>query len=67
MTKKQWNLLRPGDRVKQGLEPNATKTALVKVTWFATVTRFNSNGSQCLIKYDSGNEIWKGRLGIELA
>jgi hypothetical protein len=67
MTKKEWSLLKVGDRVKvQGSQLDETRTKLVSVTWFATVDRFNFGCSQVLIKYDTGTEVWKGRLGIEL-
>jgi hypothetical protein len=67
MTKKEWSLLRVGDRVKvQGSQLDETRTKLVPVIWYATVDRFNFGCSQVLIKYDNGRTIWKGRLGIDL-
>lgn len=66
MTKGQWQNLKLGARVKTEL-PNLYGDG--KVLYKGTVIRANSNWSQVLVRWDgdeAGNEIWYGRLGLEL-
>lgn len=61
MTKSEWNKSFKGTRVTM-------KTwKPVDVILNGTIVRSNSNHSQVLVKWDeTDNEIWYGRLGIEL-
>lgn len=69
MTKKQWNNLRPGHKLKVkslALDRTQQPEKLVNVIKEAEVIRFNSNCSQVLIRYGDGFEKWIGRLGAEV-
>lgn len=67
MTKVQWGKLRKGDKVKtEAHRYNKDGTMYIELI-HGSVIRMNSNGSQALVRWDkSGNEIWYGRLGIEM-
>jgi hypothetical protein len=69
MTKKEWNLLRVGDRVKvQGQQWDETKEKLIPVIWFATIEKFHLDGSHVLIHYEIGTTpfAWKDKSEIDL-
>ncbi len=58
MTKNQWRNLIVGSRVTMQINNKV---------YNGTIVRKNSNWSQVLVKWDdTGNEIWYGRLGIEI-
>lgn len=71
MTKKQWSSIRIGTKVwkqhtdlkwvGQGVRSLITQTVYLT----GVVKRINSNHSQVLVDWGD-NEIWYGRLGIEL-
>ena len=66
MTKKEWNNLQVGARVKKEW-PDIKNGKFEMNTLYGTVKRFNMNGSQCTVTWgDSIQEIWEGRLGIEI-
>ena len=63
MTKKEFKNLRIGDIIHTSVY-NPVKDKIDVTQW--TVERFNSNGSQVLIKNESGLQVWHGRTSIEL-
>lgn len=70
MTKKEWSKLRVGTKVKteyKDLDRSQDQPTLVNKVSFGEVIRMNFGCSQALIRFESGTEIWKGRLGIEVA
>jgi hypothetical protein len=69
MTKKEWSSLRVGHTVyykSLRLDRSGIKPELVSHNLKGIVISFNSNSSQCKVKFENGVEIWKGRLGIEI-
>lgn len=63
MTKSQWNKIEVGTKVVHETRNHDNTPKLC----FGTIIRINSNGSQALVRFDTGTEIWYGRTGIELA
>ena len=69
MTKKEFEYLSVGDKVKKNslaLDKTQNPSKLVDIVIHGVVERFNSNCSQCLIKWNDGFTSWYGRLTIEL-
>ena len=70
MTKPQWRNLRIGQKVwKEHLDLKWIdgKCVSEKVCLYGVTKKFNANCSQVLVKWDNtDNEIWYGRLGIEI-
>ena len=69
MTKKEWSNLIVGSKVKteyNDIDRSQEPPTLIKKVSLGEVIKFNFGCSQVLVKYESGTEIWKGRLGIEV-
>jgi len=62
MTKNELQSLHIGDKVYMTIPD--IQTAFM-VTLVGTVIRINFNGSQVLVKWKTGSEIWHGRTSIE--
>lgn len=69
MTKKQWQNITVGTKVwmkHNGLEWVDGKCLPKTVYLTGIIKRINSNGSQALVNWGGDNEIWHGRLSLEL-
>ncbi len=63
MTKSQWNNIKVGNKVvHHTFNLDGTPKACQGI-----IIRINSNGSQALVRLESGTEIWYGRTSLELA
>jgi hypothetical protein len=68
MTKKEWSNLRVGHTIyckSLKFDKSGNESKIVRCTLKGEVIEFNSNSSQCKVKFEDGIELWKGRLGIE--
>jgi hypothetical protein len=68
MTKKEWMELYVGDYVyciSFKLDNSEGKPKLIPFVAKCEIVKFNFGRSQCRIKFENGQEIWKGRLKIE--
>ena len=69
MTEKEWSNIKIGQRVKMNswdIDKSQDPPKPIDITYYGTIVKANFNFSQVLVKFDSGLEVWKGRLGIEV-